>query len=345
MADLPEKPVTRKEQYLAEMAGVGQGYPEKPITREEQYYTRIIENGGTGGGGGTGAAPSDYDKWFAHPLYAYDGVNIKEKFAGEMDFTEPWVWVRQRLAAQDLSGLHIKDYIPATTTDGKTLICQIADLNHDLGFTDTEITKYHIDFISKDLWPEAHQWNKVNYNNGLSAEPDPWLVSDLKAWLNSETANVPNATAVNPETAPVNYSTTGVYDKLPVTLRDVIVERRSLGPSRFNAGDLLTDDTTWAWKNIGKLWVPNETEVCGQIVWGTRNGYSVGETHQFPIFTDGKMRIKHLGNGGSRYAWWLRAASSGNSTSAALVGRNGHANYTTTSSAGLGAPVCFRISG
>ena len=55
MADLPEKPVTRKEQYLAEMAGVGQGYPEKPITREEQYYTRIIENGGTGGGG-TGAA-------------------------------------------------------------------------------------------------------------------------------------------------------------------------------------------------------------------------------------------------------------------------------------------------
>lgn len=55
MADLPEKPVTRKEQYLAEMAGVGQGYPEKPITREEQYLAYIAENGGTGGGG-TGAA-------------------------------------------------------------------------------------------------------------------------------------------------------------------------------------------------------------------------------------------------------------------------------------------------
>lgn len=51
MAKLPEKPLTRDEQYLAEIAGVGQGYPEKPLTRKEQYYTQIIENGGTGGGG------------------------------------------------------------------------------------------------------------------------------------------------------------------------------------------------------------------------------------------------------------------------------------------------------
>lgn len=283
---------------------------------------------------------TDYDKYFEYTLYSYDGVNIKDKFAGEMEFTEPWEWIWQRLDAHDISGLHIKDYFEMEV--GENLLqMQIADINHDLNFADQEITKYHIDFISKDLWPEAHQWNKVNYNNGLSAEPDPWLVSDLKAWLNSETANVP---AANLGTTPVNYSTTGVYDKLPTTLQNVIIERRSFEPSRFNAGALLTDDTIWAWKNIGKLWVPNETEVYGQIVWGTRNGYSVGETHQFPIFTDGKMRMKHLGAGGSRNGWWLRSAHSGNAYFVGLVYNNGGAASNNASLTGIAAPVCFRIS-
>lgn len=51
MSDLPEKPLTRKEQYLATIAGYGQGYPERPLTREEQYLDFIAMNGGAGGGG------------------------------------------------------------------------------------------------------------------------------------------------------------------------------------------------------------------------------------------------------------------------------------------------------
>lgn len=407
MADIPETPLTRKEQYLAAIAGVNASIPEKPLTREEQYLAYIAGNGGGGGvagvssfNGRTGAvnprhgdytakdvgaipeeeksAPGgvatldasgklegtqrpdsvtkfngrvgvvipksdDYDKFYAYPLYTYDGVNIAEKFAGEMDFTPPWVWSQQRMAARDISGLHIKDYFEVEA-GGNLLQMQLWDLNHDLGFTDTEITAFHADFGSKDLWPELHVWNKVNYNNGLSTEADPWLCSDLKAWLNSEEADVPNEAKASPQTTHVNYTTTGVYDKLPTALKNAIIERRSLEPSRFNASDLLTDDTTWAWKNIGKLWVPNETEVYSQVVWGTRNGYSVGETHQFPIFMDGKMRIKHFGTGGSRYRWWLRSARSGNSTYAAYVANYGDASGRTTSYIGIGAPVCFRIS-
>lgn len=305
------------------------------------------KDGITSFNGRTGAIvpqATDYDKWFEYALYNYDGVNIKEKFAGEMGTTEPWVWLQQRLANKDISGLHIKDYFEVTA-GGNLLKMQIADINHDLHFGDIEITKYHIDFISKDLWPENHVWNKVNYNNGLASEVDPWLCSDLKAWLNSEKTEVPNEAKASPQTVAVDYSATGVFDKLPASLRSVIIERRTFEPSRYNAASLLTDDTAWAWKNIGKLWVLNETEVYGQVVWGTRNGYSIGDTHRFPIFTDGKMRVKGLGNGGSRGNWWLRSVHSGDSSGVSYVNLFGSANYFGAAINTIGAPVCFRVSG
>lgn len=286
---------------------------------------------------------TDYDKFFAYPRYTYDGVNIKDKFKGEMDYTEPWIWVQQRLAARDISGLHIKDFFEVTA-GGNLLQMQIADINHDLGFMDTEITAFHIDFISKDLWPELHVWNKVNYNNGIAAEANPWLCSDLKAWLNSEKGEVPNEDKASPQTVSVDYSATGVFDKLPVSLQSIIVERRNLEPTRYTAGQLLTDDAGFEWKNIGKLWVPNEIEVYSFIVWGTRSGYNCGSSHQFPMFLDGRNRIKHLGTVGNRCTWWLRSALSNSSTSAASVGA-GASSYNAAWSNSVGAPVCFRISG
>lgn len=51
---LPNKPITRKEHYLAKIAGQNVGIPDKPKTREEQYLDEIARHGG--GGGGT----SDY---------------------------------------------------------------------------------------------------------------------------------------------------------------------------------------------------------------------------------------------------------------------------------------------
>lgn len=45
------EPITRKEQYLAKIAGLSTDYPDEPITREEILLAKIVENG-TGGGGG-----------------------------------------------------------------------------------------------------------------------------------------------------------------------------------------------------------------------------------------------------------------------------------------------------
>lgn len=67
MANLPD-PITRKEQYLAKMAGMETEVPAEPITREEQYLEAILDNGG--GGGGT----KDYDELTNQPQI--DGVTL-----------------------------------------------------------------------------------------------------------------------------------------------------------------------------------------------------------------------------------------------------------------------------
>lgn len=51
--ELPEQPLSRKEQYLADIAGQDVTLPAEPRSREEQYLAYIAENG-TGGGGGGG---------------------------------------------------------------------------------------------------------------------------------------------------------------------------------------------------------------------------------------------------------------------------------------------------
>lgn len=284
-----------------------------------------------------------FDQFFPYALYNYEGVNIKEKFAGEMDYTEPWIWLNQRLAVKDISGLHIKDFFEVEA-GGNLLQMQIADLNHDLGFMDTEITQFHIDFISKDVWPETHAWNKVNYNNGIAGTPSPWLASDLKAWLNSEKANVPNGTGADPDTVAVDYTATGVLHKLPASLRSVIVERRSYEPTRYTAGELLTDDASAEYVNIGKLWVPSEIEVYGFVAQGTRNVYTCSGFHQFPIFIDGRTRIKRFSHDGSRSSWSLRSVCSGNSRNKAVVSLRGACGYNVAAYSHATA-VCFRISG
>lgn len=49
--ELPEKPESRKESYLAKIAGESVTIPEKPESRIEQYLAYIAEHGGGGGGG------------------------------------------------------------------------------------------------------------------------------------------------------------------------------------------------------------------------------------------------------------------------------------------------------
>ena len=283
------------------------------------------------------------NKFYCPPLYQYDGEDLTVKFASEIaQYSDVCAWLKARLAAKDISGIFVKDYFRFTTSNGYTFTARIADINHDLGYGDTEVTKYHIDFICDEVWPDNHVWNKVNYNNGIAEEPSPWCASDLYHFLNSLSGNVPNGTGADPATVAVDYTSTGVFDKLPAWLRNAIVERRSLEPTRYTAGNLLTDDAGQAWKNIGKLWVPSEIEYYGFVALGTRKGYSIGEGHMYPLMRDGKMRIKRKPND-RRNALWLRRAHSGSSTGVANCLASGDASDNACTSTGVASPVCFRI--
>ena len=60
MGDLPT-PVTRKEQYLNNIATGSGSIPAAPATRIERYLDAIVENGGGGGGGASAAEDVSYD--------------------------------------------------------------------------------------------------------------------------------------------------------------------------------------------------------------------------------------------------------------------------------------------
>ena len=63
-------PASRTESYLAKAAGEDVTIPEKPLSRLEQYLEAIAENGGGGGGGGT----SNFNQLTNRPKY--NGVTM-----------------------------------------------------------------------------------------------------------------------------------------------------------------------------------------------------------------------------------------------------------------------------
>lgn len=171
----------------------------------------------------------------------------------------------------------------------------------------------------------------------------PWMASDLYLFLNSLAGQIPNSTGLNPAVKHVDYTQGGVYYYLPTALKNVIVEKRILLPKRYSASGLLSDDNSWGWDNIGKLWLPTEAEVYGIPVWGGKGGYAVGGSAvQYPIFIGNMNRLKHR-NGG-RYSWWVLSVYSGKTTHWCIISSYGSADDTHASNTTIAAPVCFRIS-
>lgn len=336
----------------------------------------------------------------------YAGVDLTKKFADEIaQYPDVPQWIKARIKAKNYAGLHVHDYFPWTTKDGKKIKSCIAGINTYKRYGDSE-TPDHIDFISKDLWPVLHVMNPVNYNNGVipienlsgdgtktaftltnemagistvtiggtattaySYDVDthtitfetapasgtnnivvtgkgseyPWLSSDLYLYLNSLKGHVPAGTSKNPPVKLVDYTNDGVWSKMPDELKAVIVTKRALLPKRYSASGVLSNNNSWGWENMGKLWIPSEMEVYGCGVWGN-NGYDKGGFVQYPIFDCNMARVKGLGDGGGRTTWWLISACAGNTSFFCYVYATGYASSGYASYTWIGAPVCFRIS-
>lgn len=338
----------------------------------------------------------------------YGGVDLTVKFADEIAASpyngDPWAWVKGRIAAVDYKGLHVNDYIPFVTTNNITIKSCIGGIDTYYRYGDTTFG-HHIDFISRDCWPNTVKMNLANYNNGLipveklsgdgtttefvltkhmdavdnitvggeavtgftydfatatvafdeapasgtdnivvtgAGTQHPWLASNLYAYLNSLAMQVPNGTGFNPDITQVDYTQSGVWYYLPDSLKNVIVEKRILLPTRYSATAALNSDNSWAWANVGKLWIPSEVEITGCPIWGDK-GCGAGGFVQYPVFSCSMNRVKGLGNGGSRSLWWTLSAYSGHSTRFVLVSYYGGV-YGSSAADASGAPICFRIS-
>jgi hypothetical protein len=277
-----------------------------------------------------------------------DLTPLYESEVYQSQYSTIWDWINARIAAEDWHGLDIGDYIPLVLPGNILFKQQIAGINTYKRYGDVEPgAPAHIDFISKDCHPDAIPMNRVNFNNGTTVNASPYLASELEARLNSKQKSVVTSAAATPAMAAVDYRTTGILDKLPQALRDVIKTKRALLPTRYTAGSLLIDDNSWAWFDLGPLWIPFEMEVYGTNMWGTllaaNPGFSIGGFVQYPIFDCNMERVKGIGDGGARTHWWLGSARGGNSTHFARVTSNGSANNTTASSATVRVPLCFRI--
>lgn len=172
----------------------------------------------------------------------------------------------------------------------------------------------------------------------------PWLASDLYLYANSLKGHVADGTSKTSPVKLVDYTKDGIWSKLPEALKAVIVVKRALHQKRYSDSGVLSNSNSWGWENMGKLWIPSEMEVYGCEVWGN-NKFDNGGFVQYPIFNCcNTNRVKGLGDGGSRYAWWLMSSGTGSTSLFCNVGVGGNANSTIAADARIGAPVCFRIS-
>ena len=170
----------------------------------------------------------------------------------------------------------------------------------------------------------------------------PWLSSDLYLYLNSLKGQIPNSIGKDPAVKQVDYTNDGIWSKLPVALKKVIVNKRAMLPKRYSASDVLLNNNSWGWENMGNLWLPSEVEVYGCSVWGD-NPYDKGGFVQYPIFKNNMRRVKGI-NDRSRNNWWLISATANSAGGFCSVNAVGNANTNSPLATWIGAPVCFRIS-
>ena len=109
--ELPEEPKSRKEQYLADIAGQDVTLPKEPASREEQYLAYIAENGG-GGGGGSYTAGEGIN--IADDTISVDTTTIQPKLTAGTNIT---ISDQNVISASGGSGPTVVQITGTSTTD------------------------------------------------------------------------------------------------------------------------------------------------------------------------------------------------------------------------------------
>lgn len=257
----------------------------------------------------------------------YRGRDLATVFAAEIATKgDVYAWLHSRVQEADFSGLRIGDYMDVPVSAGSNVPAQtvrylLAAIDPYYQCSDVPMP-HHIAFVpaapvlvsgSKATNTSYIMWNTTNTNNGNSSVQEPYLASHLHGWELND-----------------------YLPALPAALRNVLVNHRSLIPRRYGSS-ALTEDSGWAWGDLGKVWSLSEMEVYGCAVWGTK-GYSVGMDCHFPLFDSTASRIM-----GGRVGWWLRSVMGGSASYVCYVNSGGGCGNNSATYEWVRPRPCFLI--
>lgn len=253
----------------------------------------------------------------------YLGRNIEEVFEAEIanGYANSWEYMADRVDLSKTIGL--KAYVGLRKRDfinipiGSNIFpYEISDFDPDRGCCDPEQGP-SIRMCTHVAFPTKVQWNLANDNNGTAAQHFPYLASNV-----------------------YNYLINTLLPTFPAEVRAVMRERIVLLEERYSASSKLTASNSWAWKNIGRLWLPSEPEFIGRNQWGDNYGDALSS--QMSAFKDPRDRIFRNPDG-ERCDVWSRSVHAGGSTSACYINLYGLAGSTGTAGAGICVAPGFDI--
>lgn len=262
--------------------------------------------------------------------YAYDGVDLSTVFASAEE-------LHAAVAAGDFSKIRVGDYWPITlngsytdygdnttkTLSNAVVKMEVAGINQYINYSDTALTVPHLLMCSRDLLPNTTKWRTANTTWTDTSATNPWKGSAIYKTLNTGILPLVTATDI------------GAYIFAGPNGNGM----RFIGETKAASA---TAATSWSWLDRGRLFLPTEREVWGQGVWSEMT-YGAGLALQWPLFAGSLRHVaKGLGNGGSRYLWWLSSSYAGSASSACNVGHNGHA-YSHSASSEFGLAICFLL--
>lgn len=252
----------------------------------------------------------------------YVPVDLSVKHAEEIRTNhggDVWAWIQSRIKSANYSGIHVRDYIPVqlsggtiggavTIPENQQHYMQVAGIDTYYGMGDTPIP-HHIDFIARCTIEETCTFNGGNTNNGTSAEPNPYKASRIYALCNG--VNNYTTSAQGNLAHGLDCSSGGILQMLPTNCQNVLIQKRTWSEEQYSASAQVNYPTGNGWRDMGKVWIPHEVEVCGY----QPNSYNRGETGtldnltrnltvQYPLFKY-QTRAKVGATTGARSNYWL----------------------------------------
>lgn len=171
---IPSEPITRKEQYLAKIAGQDVEIPSKPLTREEAYLDAIAK-GGSGGGG-----TNDYNDLLNQPK-----IN-DTTLEGDMSAEDLGLATEQALSGKQ-DALTAGDYIQFDGDEISVNRSIAVNSVRRYVFRGSESTRYIDTYLDDELVSTVSMYyaeSTRNFNDEISVGYDgstKWLITNLKA--------------------------------------------------------------------------------------------------------------------------------------------------------------------